>query len=99
MGAAYFRVPELALEKEEARALAEAIANVQKHYKIPGLREDHAAIAQLCVVLAITEGKRLPYLMAAKSKMPRPVVPQKEPLNVTPPEQEWFSAPPAGPLN
>lgn len=50
MGAAFFALPELELEKREAKALAEAIAEVSKHYNIPGIDPKMAAVVSLIIV-------------------------------------------------
>lgn len=50
MGAAFFALPELELEKREAKALAEAIADVSKHYNIPGIDPKMAAVVSLVIV-------------------------------------------------
>lgn len=72
MGAAFFAVPELALENGEAKALAEAIAEVNRHYHIPGLRPDHAAVVSLAVVVFVTYGKRVPVILARQRGTPLP---------------------------
>jgi hypothetical protein len=62
MGATFFGIPELELEDKEAKALASAIGEVSKHYAIPGIRDDHAAIAGLLFVLFVTYGKRVVFI-------------------------------------
>jgi len=95
MLAAYTHVPEMALEKDEARAMAEAIANVSKHYKIPGMSPEHAALAQLGFILAVTYGKRIPNVMARRKNGARPAsatVARPVSSPETPPTPEpWFS--------
>jgi len=63
MGAAFFAIPDLALEKNEAKALAEAIAEVSKYYSIPGLNPAHAAVVSLLLVVVTTYGKRIPAIL------------------------------------
>ena len=65
MAAAFFATPELVLENNEARVIAEALGEVNKHYKIPGLRPDHASVASLIIVLLTIYGKRV-YILANK---------------------------------
>lgn len=100
MGAAYLRVPEIALEREEAKALAQAIAEVSKHYKIPGVSPEHASIASLVFVIFVTYGKRVPAILARRSGVapaPAPAAPFVTPSSdgsppVSPvPADPWFT--------
>ena len=68
MAAAYFSIPELQLEKDEAKSIAEALAEVNRHYSIPGINPAHASIASLAFILALTYGKRVPYIMRGKQQ-------------------------------
>jgi hypothetical protein len=63
MGAAFFSIPDLALDKNEAKAMAEAIAEVSKYYSIPGLNPAHAAVVSLFLVMITTYGKRIPAIL------------------------------------
>jgi hypothetical protein len=72
MAASYFQQPALALEKSEAKAIAEALAEVSKHYSIPGLDPKHAAIMSLALVIAVTYGKRVPFILGGKAMPPTP---------------------------
>jgi len=97
MLAAYTKTPALELEKGEAKAMAEAIANVSKHYKIPGMSPEHAAIAQLCFVVAVTYGKRVPLIMAGRSASRNTMSPLQAQQAQTPKPQDapspepWFA--------
>jgi len=94
MGAAFFAIPDLALEKNEAKALAEAIAEVSKYYSIPGLNPAHAAIVSLLLVVVTTYGKRIPAILRGARGAP-PVSPasmngvdhEPAPVNAEP----WFT--------
>jgi hypothetical protein len=98
MGAAFFAVPELALDPAEAHAIAGAISEVNKYYKIPGIRPDHAAIASLIIVLSVTYGKRVPVILAKRKgvKSPSQVMQQPQEVNrIFPTDgttaQPWFT--------
>lgn len=108
MAAAYFRIPELALEKEEAKAVAEAIAEVNRHYAIPGINPAHASIASLIFIVTVTYAKRVPYVMARRGNQDRegPAALSTEPPRTpappdapTPSASDWFAAPVDAPIN
>lgn len=61
-------IPELALEDQEAAAIAEGIANVNEHYNIPGIDEGPAAIVMLAGTLLAIYGKR--WLILRNQKTP-----------------------------
>jgi hypothetical protein len=92
MGAAFFAIPELELQKDEARAIADALVEVNKHYPIPGIDPKHAAIATLVFVLVVTYGKRVPAIIARSKNGAKPtpregnVVPMNPPVEAKP----WF---------
>jgi hypothetical protein len=100
MLASYSKTPELQLEPAEAKALASALAGVQQHYKIPGLREEHAAIAHLLIVGGTIYGKRLIMIRARqRGVIIRPPAPQNDASQVMQGPDEtinaapWFQAP------
>jgi len=97
MAAAYFRTPEIALEKEEARAIAEALAEVNRHYKIPGINPAHASIVSLLFVVTVTYGKRIPAIMSrgATANTTASAREERQAAQVSEPEP-WFgnSSPP-----
>lgn len=112
MMAAFFQVPELALEKDEARAMAEALAEVNRHYKIPGLNPAHAAIISACFVIGGTYAKRIPAVMSRSrsrgatagstashlngSQNPQTNTPQQQSGQVA---SDWFTPGSSPPLN
>ncbi len=72
MGAAFFSIPDLALDKNEAKAMAEAIAEVSKYYSIPGLNPAHAAVVSLFLVVLTTYAKRIPAILRGARGAPPP---------------------------
>lgn len=95
MAAMYFGVAELQLMPDEAKAIAQAIAEVNRHYKVPGLNPAHAAIVSLIIVIGGTYGKRVPYIMAARKgyrSTPAPIQAPPEPAQeAAPPEPPAFT--------
>lgn len=81
MGAAFFSAPEWELQESEAKSLAAAISEVEKHYKIPGMSEERAAILGLVLVAGSIYAPRI-ILTATKRKRknsPSPTQRQEEP--------------------
>jgi hypothetical protein len=66
MAAVFFQAPEWNLEENEAKNIAAAAAEVNKHYPLPGIREDHAAIMALVVVILYTYAPRIGLTIARK---------------------------------
>lgn len=106
MAASYFKQPALALEVGEAKAIAQALAEVSKYYNVPGLNPKHAAILSLALVLMVTYGKRVPYLLDGRKQRPSaaPVTPPGQgggtmtpPDFVTPDTKAFFTPPPVKP--
>jgi hypothetical protein len=95
MGATFFGIPELELKDKEAKALASAIGEVSKHYAIPGIRDDHAAIAGLLFVLFVTYGKRVVFI-ARGARAVRGTAVDVSPMQSSPAQAEvqtpWFDA-------
>lgn len=86
MGAAFFSAPEWELQENEAKSLAAAIAEVEKHYKIPGMSEEHAAILGLVLVAGSIYAPRI-ILTATKRKSkgrPQQQAQQEQPQMFTP---------------
>lgn len=63
MAAAAFKAQELALSPDEAKELAEKIAEVQKHYPAAVFDPKYAAIGALVFAVVKIEGPRALYLM------------------------------------
>lgn len=51
MAAAFFSAPEWELEQSEAHAIAAAAKEVSRHYDVPGISPEHAAIGMLLIAV------------------------------------------------
>ncbi len=76
MLAGFTGIAELQLADDEARAMASAIAEVNRHYRMPGLKPEHAALLGLGAVTIQVYGGKVKAVMAkagkGKGKAPAP---------------------------
>lgn len=78
MAAVALSQPKLALDENEAKALAQAIGEVSKHYAIPGISEKHAALGVLFGVLLSIYGPRVVMLASGGKGKAKPIQAQRQ---------------------
>lgn len=72
MAAVFLQQPDIALDKDEAQILAHAIAEVNKHYKLPIVRPEHAALGALAGAVFAVYKPKLTKIRARKTAPPAP---------------------------
>ena len=99
-------VPEMALEEDEAKQLALALAEIEKHYPINPLSPKHMAVLGLSMVVFKVYGKRIPAFIGKKKAGPVTAANDGgsvimtadafEPSGDANPAQPWFMGGPIG---